>query len=131
MLYATLIVFAIFATSINVFMPYLLLYFEQGLHLNNYVILFAPAILIAAIATTFLAKIYDLQGIKLSSTVSVGILMIGYLFMILFKNIPCVFTGTLLIMIGYMMSLSVFVAEIRSRIPENKAGQFQGIRMIC
>lgn len=131
MLYATLIAFAVFATSIQVFMPYLILYYEVGLGLTNYVLIFAPATLIAAIATTFLSKIYDLQGLQLSSTVSVSILMVGYVFMILFTNTPCVFIGTLLIMIGYMTSLAVFSAEVRNRIPENCAGQFQGIRMIC
>ena len=112
-------------------MPYLILYFEVGLGLENYVLIFAPATLIAAIITTLLAKIYDLQGIQLSSTVSVSILMIGYLFMILFTNTPCVFVGTLFIMIGYMTTLAVFSAEVRNRTPENCAGQFQGIRMIC
>lgn len=131
MLYATLVAFAVFSTSINVFMPYLLLYFEETLLLENYVLLFAPATIIAAISTTLLSNIYDLQGIKLSSTISTAILMIGYVMMILFTNTPCVFIGTLFIMIGYMFTLSVFGAEVRSRTPENKAGQFQGIRMIC
>lgn len=131
MLYATLIAFCVFATSIQVFMPYLILYFEVGLGLENYVLIFAPATLIAAILTTFLSKIYDLQGIQLSSTISVTILMIGYLFMIFFTNTPCVFIGTLFIMIGYMTTLAIFLAEVRNRIPENCAGQFQGIRMIC
>lgn len=131
MLYMTLLAFAIFATSINVFMPYLLLYYEQGLHLTNYVVIFAPATLIAAYLTTVVSKVYDLQGIKLTSTISTATLMVGYIFLTLFTNTPCVFIGTLLIMTGYMSSLSVFSAEVRSRIPENKAGQFQGIRMIC
>ena len=131
MLYATLFAFAVFATSIQVFMPYLILYFEVGLGLSNYVLIFAPATIIAAILTTFLAKIYDLQGIQLSSTVSVTILMLGYILMILFTNTPCVFIGTLFIMIGYMTTLAVFSAEVRNRTPENCAGQFQGIRMIC
>ena len=34
-------------------------------------------------------------------------------------------------MSGYLCGMSVFGAEIRSLIPENKAGQFQGVRIIC
>lgn len=131
MLYVVLIAFAVFATSIQVFMPYLILYFEIGLKLSNYVLLFAPATIIAAILTTLLSKIYDLQGLQLSSKISVTILMIGYIFMILFTNTICVFIGTLFIMIGYMTTLAIFAAEVRNRTPENSAGQFQGIRMIC
>ena len=131
MLYMTLVAFTIFATSINVFMPYLLLYYEQGLHLANYVMIFAPATLIAALLTKVISGVYDMQGLKLTSTISVSILMAGYIVLTMFTNTACVFIGTLLIMVGYMSTLSVFGAEVRSRIPENKSGQFQGIRMIC
>ena len=33
-------------------------------------------------------------------------------------------------MTGYMTGMSVFGAMIRDNIPENKSGQFQGIRII-
>ncbi len=130
MLYATLVAFMVFNISVQVFMPYLILYFEVGLQLTNYVLIFAPAVLIAALVTTKLSFIYDLQGLKLSSQISMGILLLGYLILLLFTNTVMVFIGTLLLMIGYMNSLSVFSAEVRARMPENKSGQFQGIRMI-
>ncbi|MBQ1286261.1 MAG: hypothetical protein IIY19_07435, partial [Lachnospiraceae bacterium] len=40
------------------------------------------------------------------------------------------FIGSLFMMCGYLTGMSVFGAMIRSQIPDNKAGQFQGIRII-
>ena len=51
MLYAVLGAFAVFGISIQVFMPYLILYYEQSLGMTDYVLVFAPAILLAAVAT--------------------------------------------------------------------------------
>ena len=36
-----------FNISIQVFMPYLLIYYEKTLGMDNYVLIFAPAILLA------------------------------------------------------------------------------------
>ena len=34
-------------------------------------------------------------------------------------------------MCGYLAGMAVFGAVIRDKIPENKAGMFQGLRIIC
>ena len=52
-LYFTLAGFIIFGISIQVFMPYLLIYYEQTLGMSNYVLIMAPAIIVAAVATAF------------------------------------------------------------------------------
>jgi len=41
-----------------------------------------------------------------------------------------VFIGSLLMMSGYLTGMSVFGARIRSLIPEQRSGQFQGVRII-
>ena len=47
-LYLTLLAFAGFGISIQVFMPYLILYYEKSLGMTNYVLVMAPAIVLAA-----------------------------------------------------------------------------------
>ena len=58
-LYFSLALFILFNISIQIFMPYLILYYEVSLGMANYVFIMAPAIILAAIATAFWGKVYD------------------------------------------------------------------------
>ena len=55
-LYYVVGAFAVFNISINTFMPYLIIYYEKTLQMSNYVMLFAPAIVIAAVVTAYTEK---------------------------------------------------------------------------
>ena len=52
-LYLSMAAFMIFNISIQIYMPYLIIYYEQTLGMADYVLIMAPAILAAA-AVTFL-----------------------------------------------------------------------------
>ena len=130
LLYATLVGFAIFGISIQVFMPYLIIYYEKSLGITNYVFVMAPAIILAAVITALYGKLYDMQGFKFSVVPSITMLCLGYAILFFTKTTVPVFIGSLLMMTGYLTGMSVFGAMIRDNIPENKAGQFQGIRII-
>ena len=130
LLYCVLGAFALFGISIQTFMPYLILYYEKSLNMDNYVLIMAPAIILAAVATALYGKVYDMQGFKGSVCISVGVLLAGYVSLLFTRTTIPVFLGSLLMMTGYMTGMSVFGAMIRDNIPENKSGQFQGIRII-
>ncbi len=130
LLYFVILVFAVFNISIQIFMPYLILYYEKGLGMDNYVLIMAPAIIVAAIVTALYGKTFDKFGFAKSAIPAILMLMIGYLILILSKTTVPVFIGSLMMMCGYLTGMSVFGAMIRSQIPDNKAGQFQGIRII-
>lgn len=130
-LYLLLGIFAVFGISIQIFMPYLIIYYEVSLKMTNYVFVMAPAIILAAVFTFFYGRIYDKIGFIKSSVPSVAILMAGYVFLYFFTNTALVFIGSLLMMCGYLAGMAVFGAAIRDKIPENKAGMFQGLRIIC
>ena len=130
LLYFILVGFAIFGISIQVFMPYLIIYYEKSLGMTNYVFIMAPAIILAAVITAFYGKLYDMQGFKFSIVPSITMLCLGYVILFFTKTTVPVFIGSLFMMTGYLTGMSVFGAMIRDNIPENKAGQFQGIRII-
>jgi len=130
LLYLVIIAFALFNISIQIFMPYLILYYEVGLGMTNYVLIMAPAIIIAALITAFYGKLYDLTGFKTSVLPTLAMLLAGYVFLYFGRSTAIVFIGSLLMMTGYLTGMSVFGAMIRTQIPESKAGQFQGIRII-
>ena len=130
LLYAVLGAFAVFGISIQTYMPYLILYYEKGLGMANYVLIMAPAIILAAVVTALYGKVYDMTGFQTSVMPTVCMLMAGYVILFFGRNTVPVFVGSLLMMSGYLTGMAVFGAKIRDHIPEKKAGQFQGVRII-
>ena len=129
-LYLFLIAFAVFGISIQIFMPYLILYYTVSLGMENYVLIMAPAILLAAIFTALWGRIYDKLGFGRSVAPSLGLLMAGYLLLFFFRQTALVFVGSLLMMCGYLSGMAVFGAIIRDRTPKNRSGMFQGLRIV-
>lgn len=130
LLYVVVGAFAVFGISIQTFMPYLILYYEKTLEMTNYVLIMAPAIILASIITAFYGKLYDMLGFKQAVIPSTIMLMGGYVFLYFFTSTALVFIGSLLMMAGFLTGMACFGAKIRDNIPEDKAGLFQGIRIV-
>lgn len=130
LLYAVIGAFAVFGISIQIFMPYLILYYEKTLGMEHYVLIMAPAIVIAAVITACYGRLFDLMGFRASILPTIGCLIVGYLLLYRETHLAAVFVGSLLMMTGYLTGMAVFGAMIRTHIPAQRAGQFQGIRII-
>ncbi len=128
-LYLTFAAFALFGISIQIFMPYLILYYNVSLKMDNYVLIMAPAIIIASLITALYGRLYDKIGFEKAVLPSVLMLMLGYLVLFCFKSIALVFIGSLLMMSGYLCSSAVFGAFLRDKTPKGKAGMLQGLRI--
>ena len=111
-------------------MPYLILYYNVSLGLENYVFIMAPAIILAAVMTAIYGKVYDKKGFKKSIIPSLILLALGYILLIASTHTALVFVGSLLMMCGYLSGMAVFGAMIRDYTPKGKAGMFQGLRII-
>ena len=131
LLYVTLAAFVIFNTSIQIFMPYLIIYYEKSLGMTDYVFIMAPAIIIAAIVTALWGRVYDKKGFKFSSLLAIASLCVGYIILFFTNTTLPVFVGSLFMMCGYLAGMAVFGAMIRDNTPENKAGMFQGLRIFA
>ena len=129
-LYMTLLAYSIFGIAINIFMPYLILYYTVSLGMDNYVLIFAPAIILAAAFTFFYGKVYDCKGFRFSILPALGLLMAGFVVLYFCRSTAPVFVGTLVMLCGYLSGMAVFGAMLRDRTPEKKAGMFQGQRII-
>ena len=128
-LYVTLLAMAAFHISIQVFMPYLILYYNVSLGMADYVLVMAPAIVLAAVFTAFYGRVYDRAGFRRAVLLPIILLMAGYVFLYFCRSKPLVFVGSLLMMCGNLSGGAVFGAMIRDHTPENKAGMFQGLRI--
>ncbi len=129
-LYLSLIAFALFNIAIQIYMPYLILYYTVSLALDNYVLIMAPAIILAAVFTAVYGPVYDRKGFSRAIAAPMVLLMAGFAVLFLFKNTALVFIGSLMMMCGYLSGMAVFGALIRDNTPESKTGMFQGLR-IC
>jgi len=129
-LYVTLLVLALFNISIQIFMPYLILYYTVTLGMDNYVLIFAPAIVLAAIFTGLYGKVYDQKGFRAAIVPTLVLLMAGYGILYFCRATLPVFLGSLIMMCGYLGTGAVIGAKVRTHTPESKSGMFQGLR-IC
>ena len=129
LLYLLLIAFALFGISIQIFMPYLILYYTEGLQMEGYVLIMAPAIILASVFTVLWGRVHDKVGFKYSMLPSLGLLCVGYILLYFFRSTALVFVGSLLMMCGYLAGTAVFGAVIRDHTPEGRAGMFQGLRI--
>ena len=98
--------------------------------MSNYVIIFAPAIIIAAVVTAVYGRLYDQLGFQKAIGPVMGMLIVGYVILYFTVSTIPVFIGTVFMLSGYLSGMAVFGAKIREHIPENMSGRFQGARII-
>ena len=130
-LYVTFLALAVFNISIQVYMPYLILYYTETLKMDNYVLIFAPAIILAAAFTCLYGKVYDKKGFRSAVIPTIVLLMAGYIGLYLFRSTMPVFIATLLMMCGYLSTQAMIGAKVRTHTPESKSGMFQGLRIFA
>ena len=131
MLYFTLCALAVFNISIQIFMPYLILYYTVTLGMDNYVLIFAPAIVVAAVFTALYGKVYDRKGFGFAVVPTLLLLMAGYVGLYLFRATAPVFIASMLMMCGFLSTGAMLGAKVRTHTPENKSGMFQGLRIVA
>ena len=129
-LYLTLAAFSVFGISIQIFMPYLILYYEVSLGMENYVLIMAPAIILAAVVTVFYGRLYDRLHFRGTLPPMLLMLCSGYILLYLTRSVVPVFLGSLLMMCGYLSGMAIFGAMLRDHTPANRAGMFQGLRIV-
>ncbi len=127
--YVYLLLFIIFNISIQIFMPYLIIYYEVSLGMTDYVLVMAPAIVLASVVTALWGRVYDKKGSSFSVTFSLLWLSSGYVILFFTRATLPVFIGSLLMMSGYLSGMAVFGAKIRDLTPTGKSGMLQGVRI--
>ena len=130
-LYLTLLCVAVFNISIQIFMPYLILYYTEALGMDNYVLIFAPAIVLAAAFTGIYGKVYDTRGFRTAIIPTLLLLMAGYVGLYFFRGTAPVFLSSLIMMCGFLGTGAMLGAKVRTHTPANKSGQFQGLRIFA
>ena len=139
-LYLILVATGIFNCAFQVFFPYLLTYFgEVVIKANEELFAAMPISLIAvgaAAVITLIAGLVVLLKVYNKSKAAAFIpsvisLIIGLLIMFFAKtNLYLMLIGAAFTLVGYIVIMIQFGANVRDSIPQDKVGLFQGVRMI-
>ncbi len=129
-LYLSFAAFALFSIAVQVFFPYLIIYMQNYLHLDNYAIVLGIVLLFASLVSVAAGRFIDSTG-KLNFVLPAALVMyVGLIGMYFVRDMVAVIVAGCVMMSGYMLVTAVLNALIRDHTPEGKAGHFQGIRMI-
>ena len=129
-LYLTLATFCLFACAVQVFFPYLIIYMQTYLQIDNYAIVLGVVLILASVVSVVGGRFIDRVG-KLKFVPPAAVVMfIGLIGMFFVREpIAVIIAGTVM-MGGYMLVTAALSATIRDFTPIDRVGQFQGIRMI-
>jgi len=130
MLYLVLAAYCVFAIAMQVFMPYYVLYLRLPYILGeNYVLVMAPCIIIAAVFTIFYGRTVDRWGFSRAVILPLVLFIAGCIVLTLLTDLPGVFAGSMLMLAGYLGAVACFAAAIRNNTPLDRVGLYQGVRI--
>ena len=129
-LYLSLLAFTLFSIGVQVFFPYLIVYFQHYLHMDNYAIVLGVVLLFASVVSVLAGRFLDKYG-KLNFVLPAATVMVGGLLGLYFvRSMARVMIAGAIMMSGYMLVTAALSALIRDYTPKDKAGHFQGVRMV-
>lgn len=130
MLYTALAAFGVFSIAVQVFFPYLIIYIQNYLKIEAYAIVLGAVLLVASLVSVLSGRVIDRVG-KLRFTVpAMAVMLSGLIAMFFVRGFWGVIIAGAVMMSGYMLVTAALSGTIRDYTPEDKAGLFQGIRMI-
>ena len=129
-LYLSLLAFTLFSIGVQVFFPYLIVYFQHYLKMDDYAIVLGVVLLFASLVSVLAGRFLDKYG-KLTFVLPAAGVMIGGLLGLYFvrTSLGVMIAGAIM-MSGYMLVTAALSALIRDYTPKDKAGHFQGVRMV-
>lgn len=139
-LYLILVATGIFNCAFQVFFPYLLTYFSEVVIKANetlfaampisLIVVAAGAVITLIAGIVILLKVYN-KSKAAAFVPSVLSLIVGLLVMFFAKtNLYLMLIGAAFTLVGYVVIMIQFGANVRDCIPQDKVGLFQGVRMI-
>jgi MFS family permease len=129
-LYLVFTALAIYSISFEIFMPYLIIYIQRFLGMDNYAMVMGAVLIMSAVISMVCGRWIDKFG-KLPFSIVAGIFeMAGLVLMFFARGTWQVIASGTVMMGGNLLVMACFGALIRDYTPEGKAGQLQGIRIL-
>lgn len=129
-LYLSLGAMCVFSIAVQVFFPYLIIYMQHYLQMENYAIVLGVVLVAASVVSVLGGKWIDKWGACRFALPAGLLMLLGLLAMYFARGMAFVMAAGSVMMSGYMLLTAALTAQIRTMTPPDKAGHFQGIRMI-
>lgn len=129
-LYWSLCAFALFSIAVQVFFPYLIIYIQNFLGIDNYAVVLGIVLLTASLVSVLFGRVIDRVGKLRFVLPAAGVMLAGLVGMYFARGMAAVAAAGIVMMSGYMLVTAALSANVRDWTPPDKAGHFQGIRMI-
>lgn len=129
-LYVAIVAWTVISTSVQVFMPYIIIYMQKRLQLESYPLVLASVIVSASVISVLGGRVIDRVGKVRSILPAAGILVVGYVAIFFARTtVPVIIAGTVLFA-GMMLTVAAIAATVRDATPVRHIGMVQGLRMI-
>ena len=129
-MYYSMAAFCVYGIAIQIFFPYLIIYFQQFLHFENYALILGVVLIAASIISILTGPLIDRKGKMEFIYPAVVLMLIGLVGLFFARESLSVTIWGIVMMAGYMLIGAVLSGLIRDYTPAGQAGVFQGVRMI-
>ncbi len=137
-LYLCLASACIFNTAVQVFMPYIFIYIQHYLKFDLATFQITTPLLIGGgiavvalvVITVLLGKLLDKVGKQTFAFPAAVIFVAGLVAVFFAKTLGTFAVCALVMILGYGLLMIILNATVRDYTPEDKVGQFQGVRML-
>ena len=129
-LYLSFAGFCLFSIAVQVFFPFLIIYIQYFLGIGDYAIVLGVVLILASVVSVLSGRWIDRIGKLRFALPAAAVMLAGLVGMYFVRSMAGVMVAGTVMMSGYMMLTAALSANIRDWTPEDKAGHFQGIRMI-
>lgn len=129
-LYLSLCALGVAGAATQTFMPYLLIYIQKSLNIQNYALLLGVVLIAASIMSVVCGRLIDKMGKLKFIFIAIALELIGLLLMYAAVEAAFVAAAGIVMIGGNMLLLATINALVRDYTPQDKAGHFQGIRML-
>ena len=129
-LYLALLGLCVYSTSLQVFMPYLIIYIQRYLGIDDYAVILGAVLIASSVVSVALGGGIDKLGKARFAALAVIAEVAGLVLMVFARSFLAVIGAGIVMLGGGMLVMACFSGLVRDYTPEGKAGQFQGIRMI-
>ncbi|GAB3124182.1 MFS transporter [Glaciibacter psychrotolerans] len=129
-LYLAFLVVLVLGIASQIFLPYLLIYIQRYLKIEEYARVLGIVLLGAAALSVLGGRVIDRVGKLAFLGPAVVLYAIGLVLMFYARDTTFVIVAGIVMMAGFMLSVAAIGAAVRDYTPLDRAGAVQGIRML-
>ncbi|MCI1642926.1 MAG: MFS transporter [Actinomyces sp.] len=130
-LYWALLVWCVLGTAVQVFLPYLIIYIQYYLRIDDYAVVLGIVLTVASALSVAGGRVIDRVGKLRAQVPAVVLFAAGPGLTFLARSTVMVVLAGILMIAAMMLSTATTSAIVRDHTPADRAGTLQGLRMVA